>query len=309
MPDPLEVLRAPVTPVDPDPGFATRLRARLARALAIPGGVDMTSSDVTGTTVGQPAPDAPGPPRWSGGTRQGDLGYISYQLPDVQRGVAFYSAVLGWSFDPPQEPGYPGRLVSDSLPMTNLWPADARPGVLLCWRVDDMADAVAQVMAAGGTAGPVEERPFGRLVTCADDQGMPFSMWEPTAESKAAVAGVDPDDRPLNGTRAGDVTYMSIEVADSARARAFFGAVLGWRFRPGRVQDGWGIEGPMPMHGMSGGHAEATAVPQFRVDDIGAAVERVRGAGGTATDPQQFDYGWSAECADDQGVRFYLGQL
>jgi uncharacterized glyoxalase superfamily protein PhnB len=39
MTDPFEVLREPVTPVDPDPGFAGRLRTRLTRELfANPGG-------------------------------------------------------------------------------------------------------------------------------------------------------------------------------------------------------------------------------------------------------------------------------
>ena len=42
MPDPFEALRAPVTPVDPDPAFATRLRAQVERALTIPRGADVT---------------------------------------------------------------------------------------------------------------------------------------------------------------------------------------------------------------------------------------------------------------------------
>ena len=47
----------------------------------------------------------------------------------------------------------------------------------------------------------------------------------------------------------------------------------------------------------------------FRVDDIQAAVERVRAAGGTATEPVHEGYGVRSECSDDQGVRFHLGQL
>jgi uncharacterized protein len=38
MTDPFRVLRAPVTPADPDPVFAARLRARLAHALDLPEG-------------------------------------------------------------------------------------------------------------------------------------------------------------------------------------------------------------------------------------------------------------------------------
>jgi hypothetical protein len=35
----------------------------------------------------------------------------------------------------------------------------------------------------------------------------------------------------------------------------------------------------------------------------------VRAAGGTAGEPLHQGYGIRAECADDQGVRFHLGQL
>jgi predicted enzyme related to lactoylglutathione lyase len=61
------------------------------------------------------------------------------------------------------------------------------------------------------------------------------------------------------------------------------------------------------MTGMHGGNAADTAVPMWKVDDVAAAVERVRAAGGTATDPERQPYGTTSEATDDQGVRFYLG--
>ncbi len=85
--------------------------------------------------------------------------------------------------------------------------------------------------------------------------------------------------------------------------------MLGWRFEPGRVDDGWGVVDMAPMAGLQGGHPESTGVPMYRVDDIAAAVARVRAAGGTSTDPEPQPYGVSAECHDDQGTHFYLGQL
>jgi predicted enzyme related to lactoylglutathione lyase len=84
--------------------------------------------------------------------------------------------------------------------------------------------------------------------------------------------------------------------------------VLGWRFSPGRVPDGWAVEDVVPMTGMHGGHDEATVVPMYRVDDVVAAVERVRAAGGSSTDPERRPYGLSADCVDNQGTRFYLGE-
>jgi predicted enzyme related to lactoylglutathione lyase len=48
----------------------------------------------------------------------------------------------------------------------------------------------------------------------------------------------------------------------------------------------------------------------WTVADIDVAVERVREAGGTILQPpSQQPYGRMAECTDDQGGRFYLGEL
>jgi predicted enzyme related to lactoylglutathione lyase len=46
----------------------------------------------------------------------------------------------------------------------------------------------------------------------------------------------------------------------------------------------------------------------FRVDDIGAAVGRVRAAGGHADEPDRKPFGLTAECLDDQGMTFRLWQ-
>jgi predicted enzyme related to lactoylglutathione lyase len=100
-----------------------------------------------------------------------------------------------------------------------------------------------------------------------------------------------------------------MQVPDSAAARDFYGAVLGWEFESGRVDDGWQVTNTRPMTGLSGGHAELTVVPMWRVDDIDGAVARVRAAGGRASDPERQPYGITSDCEDDQGTKFYLGQL
>ena len=103
-------------------------------------------------------------------------------------------------------------------------------------------------------------------------------------------------------------TNVTLLVSDMDRAIAFYADVLGWRFTPGRVPDGWGVDGIVPMSGMQGGHDAATVVPVYRVDDIDAAVAAVRSAGGTAADPVTEPYGRMSQCTDDQGTRFVLGQ-
>jgi uncharacterized glyoxalase superfamily protein PhnB len=51
MNDPFEALREPVTPADPDPGFAGRLRTRLAREVFAPLGGIMPQQTVTTPTL------------------------------------------------------------------------------------------------------------------------------------------------------------------------------------------------------------------------------------------------------------------
>jgi predicted enzyme related to lactoylglutathione lyase len=48
----------------------------------------------------------------------------------------------------------------------------------------------------------------------------------------------------------------------------------------------------------------------WTVEDVDAAVARVREAGGTVIEePAQQAYGKMAQCTDDQGTRFYLGEF
>ena len=47
----------------------------------------------------------------------------------------------------------------------------------------------------------------------------------------------------------------------------------------------------------------------YAVDDIEVAVAAVRTAGGEAGEIDRQPYGLTAECRDDQGLAFYLGQL
>jgi predicted enzyme related to lactoylglutathione lyase len=232
-------------------------------------------------------------PRESDPIQHGDIGFVSVHVPDVERARRFYAAVLGWEYGPD------GRLVTNTSLPQGLWATEGTPTLLCSYAVESVDSAVDEVRAAGGTATEPEDRPYGRASDCVDDQGMAFAVYEPRPDNARPA---------LNGSHSGDLAYVTFDVADSSRARAFYGAVLGWRFEPGRVEDGWNVDGPVPMAGLAGGGA-GVITPMWRVDDIGAAVGRVREAGGTATDPEQQPYGISSECTDDQGTRFGLGQL
>ena len=312
MADPFSVLRAPVTPADPDPAFAARLRARLERALDLPEGVAVSE---TGAIM-QPHPAPVAATRRRGATevagdhaqggarapRPGDIGYASLWIPDIDRAAAFYAAVLGWAYEPSHDPR--ARQAPGATPPQGLWGGQPRPTLFCSYVVDDAVAAAARVRAAGGQAGEPIERPYGVVAECTDNQGTRFAVHQYPAAGRPGTGPAG-----AVAARDGDLAYITFEVADSRLARDFYGAVLGWRFAPGRIADGWQVEGTTPMAGLSGGHAEATTVPMWRVADLRAAVGRVRAAGGTATEPPPEPYGLTADCTDDQGTRFYLGQF
>lgn len=253
-----------------------------------------------------PAPQAPSYPR--NGVRQGDVSYVTLQVPDLAAAQAFYSTVLGWTYEPGNVPG--GAQVLGTAPMIGLWGdpavAAARVGAVLSYRVDDIGDAVARIRAAGGTAADVEQLAYGLSSQCADLQGLQFSLHQLDDEP------VVPDGARLHE---GDVSYVTFGVADGERDRAFYADALGWTYRDGSP------DGLLPRTGMWSPADGKVAVRQdewtqqlgavlcYQVDDIDAAAERLRTAGGVCDDPRQRPYGLEVHGHDNQGIELYLHQL
>ncbi|MDX2165786.1 MAG: VOC family protein [Deltaproteobacteria bacterium] len=104
---------------------------------------------------------------------------------------------------------------------------------------------------------------------------------------------------------AGQLGYFTLPVADLAKGRAFYRGLFGWQLAAGEHYAH--IENTTPPGGLVQGPGD-TAQVWFRVDDIGAAVARVRELGGVASPPSESPSGWSADCRDDQGTRFSLWQ-
>ncbi|WP_407937886.1 VOC family protein [Mycobacterium interjectum] len=225
----------------------------------------------------------------------GDLGYVSVWTPDPDRAADFYGHVLGWTYDPESH-----RVTNTELP-TGIAASPGTPTLFCCYAVADVEAARAAIAEAGGVAGETRDTEYGVLLEATDPHGVAFAVFEPPPGRK----------RPeLNGSGPGELSYVTYLVPDSAGFRDFYGRVLGWAFEPGRVADGWQVVGAHPMAGAAGGSAEPTTVPMWTVPDIEAAVVRVREAGGTVlAEPARQPYGVTAECADDQGGRFYLGEF
>lgn len=162
-------------------------------------------------------------------------------------------------------------------------------------QVPDADDTVRRARRQGAEVErePVDE-PYGRVAVIVDPFGHRWMINEPPPGARR--------------NREGDVAYITMGVPDDARAREFYGEVLGWRFTPGSVPGGWNVPDVEPRVGLAG-RGEGTEIQLcFRVGDIDSATARVRARGGSAGPVERKPYGLMAECLDDQGTVFQLWQ-
>jgi len=116
--------------------------------------------------------------------------------------------------------------------------------------------------------------------------------------------------RPPQATRLrqGDVANVTMLAPDAHLTKEFYQAVLQVPFSSGHP-GAWRTDQTSPPLGiMSSRGAQPEVQLSYRVDDIAAAVERVRAAGGHAAKPVRRPFGLLAECVDDQGATFRLWQ-
>jgi predicted enzyme related to lactoylglutathione lyase len=293
--DPLTVLRANDLPVQPDPAFAARLRSRLESALSLPTrseGVVMSGTDQAAAELTERSGPISGAPNR---IQHGDIGYVSVWTTDPERAARFYGHLLGWTYDSAT------HAVTNTVEHIGIFGVADRATMFCCYVVDDLQAAREAILAGGGGLDEIREFDFGSVLGATDPLGTEFSVYQPAPDQP----------RPqLNGAGPGELSYVTYEVADSATFRAFYSRVLYWTFEPGHIEDGWQVVGSHPMAGVAGGSQRPATVPMWTVSDIDAAVERVREARGTVLQPPtQQPYGRMAECTDDQGGRFYLGQF
>jgi uncharacterized glyoxalase superfamily protein PhnB len=113
------------------------------------------------------------------GTRPGDTVYLTLQVPDGARARDFYEAVLGWSINRGRvDDGWEAESVT---PMIGIHGGTHdHLGAVPMYAVDDIEVAVAAVKTAGGLAGEIEDKPYGRTVLCRDDQALPFWLGQLT---------------------------------------------------------------------------------------------------------------------------------
>ncbi|WP_033292042.1 VOC family protein [Amycolatopsis jejuensis] len=292
MPEPFDALALPSTPVDPDPAFAGQLRDDLRRLIL--NGAEMTTTETT--------------------PQQAQVRSLAPYLvvTDARAALDFYVEV----FDARRraEPivmddgrvGHAELAIGDSVLML----AEEFPelgnvvapegGPLIHVEVADPRRAVQRAVELGAEQlRPVEDRGYGLSGTIHDPYGQ---RWLVAQAAPRATA----EERVY---RHGEAGYFTFQVPDDVRAKAFYGAVLGWQFSQGSLPTAWGIEGHGLPGGLWGGPERQTGWKlMFAVDDLAAALDRVREAGGRAGEVENQPYGRTADCADDQGIEFWLWQ-
>jgi uncharacterized glyoxalase superfamily protein PhnB len=299
MTDPFEALREPVTPVDPDPDFAGRLRMRLTREVfASPGGT-MSQPTVATRVQREPArPPALTP-------------YIV--VSDARRAMDWYAEVFGAQRRGELHVNADGTIghaevgIGDAVLMfaeaSDLWPdvpvrAPDSPATFshtLHLHVDDVDASTERARRSGASVErePVDQ-PYGRGSVIVDPFGHRWMLLRPPTQG--------------TGPRQGDVANVTMVARDAHRAMEFYQAVLQVPFSSGHTGT-WRTDQTQPPLGiMPARGAEPEVQLSYRVDDIAAAVERVRAAGGHADEAERKPYGLLAECADDQGATFRLWQ-
>ena len=321
MTDPFEALRLPTTRVDPDPGFAAALRDRLvARLLEVPmttGTNPRARNDTvrarndtvrarndtvrarndTVRARNDTVRARNDTVRARNGSKQGDIAYITLNVPDLERAKTFYGSVLGWTYDAGNVEA--GAQVRDTIPMLGLWGGGQMgQGAVLSYRVDDIRAAGARVRAAGGTCSEPRREHYGMTADGVDPDGLPFWLHDVTADGEM---GDDGAAAPENGLVEGDVSYVSLVVPSPERSSAFYRAV---------TQGGIAA----PTIGLSKTGASDVALQQgavlcYRVDDARAAADRVTAAGGRVVSVDQRAYALEVLAVDDQGTDFYLHQF
>jgi len=299
MTDPFETLREPVMPVDPDPEFAGRLRMRLTREVfASPGGA-MSEQTVATRVEREPAR----PPSLT----------PDIVVSDARRAMAWYVEVFGARsrgelyVNPDGTIGHAEVDIGDAVLMfaeaSDLWPdvpvrAPDSPATFSHTLHLQVADVDASTELARRNGASVErepiDEPYGRASVIVDPFGHRWMLLRRPARA--------------TGLRQGDVANVTMVARDAHRAKEFYESVLRVAFSSGHP-GAWRTDETRPPLGIWASQgAEPEVQLSYRVDDIAAAVERVRSAGGDADEPERKPFGLLAECVDDQGAVFRLWQ-
>jgi uncharacterized glyoxalase superfamily protein PhnB len=301
--DPLTALHGDELPVQPDPAFAARLRARLEYAVTFFGsqpnrtqGVVMSGTDTAIAELNEPAaqPVASAPPRAAA------LPYLA--VGNAREAIAWYTDTFGATLVGDMYEMDDGRIghaelrigagvlyLADEYPGLGLKaPAPQEVSVSLMLHVSD-ADATLERARERGAH--VQREPYenygARNATIIDPFGHRWMLSGPVTGAAVPI-------------QHGDVGYVSVWTPDAERAAAFYGHVLGWSYDPSTHQ----VTNTTQNIGIFSVPGAHTLFCCYAVDDLQGARQAILDGGGTVDEPQQFDFGTVLGATDPQGTAF-----
>ncbi|MGO9876159.1 MAG: VOC family protein [Acidimicrobiia bacterium] len=119
-----------------------------------------------------PVEDAPG-------RRFGDIGYVTFRVPDGERARRFYGALFDWTMDGGHETG--SYHIASITPPAGIHGGIDEAEARIFFRVDNLASVVQRVRDLGGEVLSVADHDSGGNAECRDDQGLRFDLFRPRA--------------------------------------------------------------------------------------------------------------------------------
>ena len=312
--DPLTVLHDGDLPVEPDPVFAARLRARLESALSLPHrteGVVMGGNNAAIAALNEPSVHtvAAAPPRSvhtvaAAPPRSGALQYLA--VARAREAIAWYADAFGAV--PVGDPivmddgriGHAelsiagGRLyLADEFPELGLKaPAPQSVSVSLVLDVADTDAALERARERGAdVVREVYESHGSRSATIVDPFGHRWMLSGPVRGSVSQI-------------RHGDIGYVSVWTGDADRSAAFYAHVLGWRYDPASRQ----VTNTSQPVGIVAAPGPPTLFCCYAVADVMAARQAILDAGGEADEITMAPHGPTVEATDPSGTAFAVYQ-
>jgi predicted enzyme related to lactoylglutathione lyase len=218
---------------------------------------------------------APGEPIW-----------VDLATPDVDKTIAFYGSLFGWTCDRSRSEefgGYAnfslnGKVVAGVMPLMQ----EGMPPVWSCYVCTDDADkTTALVTEAGGTvvAPPMAVAELGVMAVYTGTDGSFFGVWQPKEHLGSELVH-----------EPGAFAWAELSTRDQEAAIPFYESVFGWRAhrQEGYTEyqlGGTSVAGCMDMNPMVPAEVPSYWMPYFGADDPAAKAEEVASLGGTVLVP------------------------
>jgi predicted enzyme related to lactoylglutathione lyase len=234
---------------------------------------------------------------------------------DVPAAEAFYCNVVGWEVWDASTPDLPYKLfAAGKVPICGLMSLPeggrkmgAKPRWMGYVGVNDIEVTADRITRLGGAVYvPPTDTNIGRISVVADPQTATFAL----------VNGLRPArPQPAESGRPGRIGWHELIAVDWEKVFAFYSEIFGWQkpaseISPADTYQLFSTAG-LTIGGMFTKGAEELLpfwLFYFNVEDIDAAVERVKAGGGNVIQsPLELPGGiWIAQCTDPQGAAFAL---